>query len=216
VLTAQAQAASQWLTQAKTTSPLQAYSLATSPVAQLKASTVALTAAAGIGSAGSAINTEASNLRLENKGIATATGIYVTNAGDMTVAAASTNGNIVIKTANGVDRADGSAAEGGAGGNILVGTVSGLAGITTTGIAGNITLTAGAGGKGGSPTSSGLGSGVAGGKGGAGGGVHVATSIRSAQALNLAAGVGGQVASVTKANSTMIFAVQQALGAQEA
>ena len=121
--------------------------------------TLVATAANGIGSASRALNTKVQRAALTNLSNG---GIYVTNTGDVVVAAASTNGGITIKTADGVAGAEGADGFGGsngqngtagaAGGHITVSTVAtgstSLNGITVSNT-GNVLLQAGGGGGGG-------------------------------------------------------------------
>ena len=160
------------------------------------AGTLVATAQTGIGSSTTPLLTQVQNLALQN---ATSGGIYVTNTGDVTVAARSTNGDVVISTADGADgTAPGVAGQ--RGGSMTVGTVAGLVGITV-GDAGNtgsggVTLLAGRGGKGADDLGvNGLfeqnGPNATGAAGGAGGAITINTAVSSAQTATVTAGDGG-------------------------
>ncbi|NJS37527.1 MAG: hypothetical protein HC765_15815, partial [Brachymonas sp.] len=150
--------------------------LAALPTSNFTAGTLALTAANGIGSSSAALQTNSSNIALTNTGSG---GIYLTNSGDFTVAAKSTNGDVVIRGSNG-------ATAGAAGSSITVGMVNGLNGITTTGNAG-VQLTAGNGTAGAAGAD---GTAQNGNAGGAGGSLNLGL-IQTDGALNLRAGDGG-------------------------
>ena len=145
--------------------------------------TLIANAITGIGSAATPLLTQVNQAALTNT---RSGGIYATNTGDVTVAAASTNGDVVIRTADGTNGGFGQA--GGAGGNITVGTVNGLVGLTATDPAntgvGNIALTAGNGGTGG------LGS-LGNGSGGDGGSINLGATLSAGQNATLTAGSGG-------------------------
>jgi len=161
-----------------------AFSNSTFPLANVTAGTLALAARTGIGSSTTALQTNVNLLALTNT---VGGGIYVTNAKDLTVAAASTNGDISITTAHG---AAGSGAAGGNGGNITVGTVAApsgnLVGLTTTGTAGTIDLLAGNGGNGASGID--INDRYAGGNGGA---ITLNAAATARQNVTLTAGNGG-------------------------
>ncbi|MGB4116975.1 MAG: filamentous hemagglutinin N-terminal domain-containing protein [Polaromonas sp.] len=108
------------------------------------ANTLSIDAATGIGSAANALQTNVTNLRLNNT---TSGGVYAHNAKDVTVAANSINGDVRISTANGAnDQFTGIEIAATNGGSITVGAVAGMNGITATGT-GNVTLTTGSGGN---------------------------------------------------------------------
>lgn len=81
------------------------------------ANSLAATAKSGIGSNATPLLTQVAGEALTNT---VSGGIYATNTGNVMVAASSTNGDVVIKTANGNAGADG--------GNLTVGAVGGLSG----------------------------------------------------------------------------------------
>jgi MBG domain (YGX type)/YDG domain len=148
---------------------------------------VLLNAASGIGSSTTAIQTTTSNLALSNS---VTGGIYVTNTGTMTVAANSVNGDVVIKTSDGIS--GGRLGEASAG-NINVGTVNGLVGVTATGTdlnQGSFSLMAGSGAV---PIGS---------KGGYGGEITVNARVLATQSATLIGGNGGTGADGTSSGGT--------------
>ncbi len=146
------------------------------------ANSLSARAATGIGSSAAPLLTKVASAALTNTGSG---GIHATNTGDFTVAASSTNGDVVIRTADG--------GAGVAGGNITVGTVGGLVGIVTTGTAGDITLVAGNGGNGsnGINDANGGNYGSNGGRAGNGGSITLAALVAGRADVSLTAGTGG-------------------------
>jgi len=136
--------------------------------------TLVANARSGIGSSATPLLTQVANAALSNT---QGGGIYVTNSGNLTVAAASTNGDINIRTTNGANVTSGAANRGG---SITVGVVGGITGLSTTG-SGNINFLAGNGG----------GTDGSGNLGGDGGAVHVNSALTSAGTATLIGGAGG-------------------------
>jgi filamentous hemagglutinin family protein len=145
------------------------------------AGSLAAKASSGIAGNATRLRTSVAALALENT---VSGGIYATNSNNVTVAAASTNGDIDIRTAN---RMNVLALEPpAAGGSITVGTVNGVTGITTTdgsSAKGSITLTAG---NGASPSLFGR---IVG-SGGAGGSITLNAALSAVQTATLTAGNG--------------------------
>ena len=95
------------------------------------AGTLAVQARNGIGGSLAPLLTRVQNLALQSSG---RNGIHVTNTGNVTVAAASTGGDVVIRTTNGLAGVEAfgfgsTAGAGTAGGNITVGTVASPTGL---------------------------------------------------------------------------------------
>ncbi len=150
-----------------------------------------------------ALFTAVGQARLSNTGSG---GIFLQNQGNITVAGASKNGNIEIRTSSGVSSNNNEQmfspfaalslsieeAPNPNGGNITVGTVDGLAGLTTTAIGDvdspQIRLSTGSGAS--APYSVGV-DGAAGDIGGHGGNITVNNSIVAAGSVNLQTGYGG-------------------------
>ncbi len=151
----------------------------------IKGDTLIANAVNGIGSAGAALRTELANAALSNTGSG---GIYVINTGDVTVAASSNNGDVSIETTqgrSGIPGGFGTETPGANGGNITVGSVDTLSGITTTG-AGDVSLRTGRGG---------IGAG-----GGNGGALTLDAALNVSGAATLTSGDGGL--STFKSDST--------------
>lgn len=140
----------------------------------VRGNTMVANALTGIGSLAHPLRTQVQNAAFSN----TVTGgIFAANTGNVTVAARSSNGDIGIRTADGVNVASGAANRGG---NITVASVSGVDGLTTTG-SGNISLSAGAGG----------GTNGSGNFGGDGGSVTLDAALTAAGVATLTGGAGG-------------------------
>ena len=140
----------------------------------VRGNTLVANALTGIGSLVHPLRTQVQSAAFSN----TLTGgIVAANTGNVTVAARSTNGDIDIRTADGVNVASDAANRGG---NITVASLSGVDGLTTTG-SGNISLSGGAGG----------GTDGAGNFGGDGGSVTLDAVFTAAGVATLSGGAGG-------------------------
>lgn len=156
----------------------------------VRGNTLVANALTGIGSLVHPLRTQVAKAGLSNSQVG---GIYQLNAGVISVAAHSVNGDIVVRTEGGAN-ATGFNNPGGQAGGIAVGTVGILEGLTATdpggtGMVGSITLVVGNSGNSsdGNPSIPGNGS-----SGPAGGGITINTPVQAAGDITITSGDGGR------------------------